>query len=68
MAEEISENAPLSVRGTKLVFTKILKYQTLDPQDSAELEILRDKAYTSEDAKEAQRAFMEKRKPAFKGR
>ena len=68
MAQEISENAPLSLRGLKIVFNKCLQYQKIDPQDDREIEALRDQAFNSEDLKEGQRAFQEKRKPVFKGR
>jgi enoyl-CoA hydratase/carnithine racemase len=68
MAQEISENAPLSLKGTKVIFNKALKYQRLDPGDAQEIEDLRTQAFNSEDLKEGQRAFKEKRKPIFKGR
>jgi enoyl-CoA hydratase/carnithine racemase len=68
MAQEISENAPLSLRGLKIIFNKCLQYQKIDPQDDQEIEALRDQAFNSEDLKEGQRAFREKRKPVFKGR
>ena len=68
MAREISVNAPLSLKGMKLIFSKCLKYQKLDPEDTREIEALRLQAFNSEDLKEGQRAFKEKRKPAFKGR
>jgi enoyl-CoA hydratase/carnithine racemase len=68
MAQEISENAPLSLRGLKIIFNKCLQYQKIDPQDDQEIEALRDQAFNSEDLKEGQRAFQEKRKPVFKGR
>ncbi len=68
MAQEISENAPLSLKGTKVIFNKGLKYQKLDPEDAKEIERLMTQAFSSEDLKEGQRAFKEKRKPIFKGR
>jgi enoyl-CoA hydratase/carnithine racemase len=68
MAQEISENAPLSLKGTKVIFNKTLKYQRLDPEDAQGIEDLRTQAFNSEDLKEGQRAFKEKRKPIFKGR
>ena len=68
LAKEISANAPLSLKGMKLIFNKCLKYQKLDPEDTREIEALRLEAFNSEDLKEGQRAFKEKRKPVFKGR
>jgi enoyl-CoA hydratase/carnithine racemase len=68
MAQEISENAPLSLKGMKVIFSKGLKHQKLDPKDAQEIEYLRTQAFNSEDLKEGQRAFKEKRKPIFKGR
>jgi enoyl-CoA hydratase/carnithine racemase len=68
MAEEISENAPLSLAGMKTIFRKCEESQKLDPQDALEIEALRQQALNSEDSKEAQRAFKEKRKPVFHGR
>jgi enoyl-CoA hydratase len=68
MAREISENAPLSLKGMKVIFNKIFLSQKLDPKDMEEIEALRLQAFNSEDIKEGQRAFKEKRKPVFKGR
>jgi enoyl-CoA hydratase len=68
LAREISANAPLSLKGMKLIFNKGMKYQKLDPEDAREIETFRLQAFNSEDLKEGQRAFKEKRKPVFKGR
>ena len=68
MAGEISANAPLSLKGIKLIFRKCLQHQKLDPEDAREVEALRTQAFNSEDLKEGQLAFKEKRKPVFKGR
>jgi enoyl-CoA hydratase len=68
MAREISENAPLSLKGMKVIFNKIFLSQKLNPKDAEEIEALRIQAFNSEDIKEGQRAFKEKRKPVFKGR
>jgi len=68
MAQEISENAPLSLKGLKTIFYKCFQYQKIDPEDDRAIEMLRNQAFKSEDLKEGQRAFQEKRKPVFKGR
>ena len=68
MAREISENAPLSLKGMKVIFNKIFLSQKLNPKDAEEIETLRLQAFNSEDIKEGQRAFKEKRKPVFKGK
>ena len=68
LASEIAENAPLSVSGTKITISRLLSYQTLSPEDEAELQKLQTQAMLSEDLKEGQRAFIEKRKPRFIGR
>ncbi len=68
MAQEISENAPLSLKGLKTIFNKYLFNQKVSPEDVREMEEIVDRAFHSEDIKEGQRAFQEKRKPVFKGR
>ncbi len=68
MAREISENAPLSLKGMKSIFRQCLAHQHLDPQAAGEAEALRAEAFNSEDIQEGRRAFKEKRKPVFQGR
>jgi enoyl-CoA hydratase/carnithine racemase len=68
MAREISENAPLSLKAVKTVANRFLHEGRLSPQDIEEIEALRYEAFRSEDIKEGERAFREKRKPVFKGR
>lgn len=68
MAREISENAPLSLKGMKVIFNKIFLSQKLDPRDDQEIDALRAQAFNSEDIQEGRQAFKEKRKPVFKGK
>lgn len=66
MAEEIAANAPLAVQGHRQLF-QMLTHRKLPEQQYQEIVALRAMAFASEDAKEGKRAFMERRKPAFKG-
>ncbi len=68
LAGEIAGNSPLSVRGAKATVARLLSHRTLSEEDDAELRKLRAEAAGSDDLKEGQRAFMEKRKPNFVGR
>jgi enoyl-CoA hydratase/carnithine racemase len=65
-AKTIAENAPLSVRTSKAVVGECLKDNA--QRDLAMCERLIDVCSNSEDYKNARRAFMEKKKPAFTGR
>jgi enoyl-CoA hydratase/carnithine racemase len=62
----IAENAPLTVRAIKRIAGEAMK----DPGDRDEALCARlvAECFASEDYVEGRRAFMEKRKPAFKGR
>jgi enoyl-CoA hydratase/carnithine racemase len=66
LAEEIAQNAPLSIAGSKLVL-EALATGTADSRRS-EISMHIDRAMASADYREATRAFMEKRKPSFSGR
>lgn len=68
MALQIAENAPLSVKGAKRTISVLQSYQQLSPEHRAELEGLIQQCFQSEDLREGQRAFLERRKPDFQGK
>ena len=65
-AGTIAANAPLTLRAVKATVNELLKDS--DARDLAWSEGLVAACFTSEDYVEGRRAFMEKRKPQFKGR
>jgi enoyl-CoA hydratase len=68
LAEEIAENAPLSLKGHKYMFHKLSHYQGIREEDRPEMERRITEAFNSEDLKDGSNAFFQKRKPVFKGR
>src|SRR5215467_1089083 len=66
IATTISGNAPLAIKAAKITIAQILK----DPadRDMAAIKQIGIDCMDSEDFREGRRAFMEKRKPQFKGK
>jgi len=67
LAHEIAQNAPLALKGMKQIMNLIADSQKLDPISQKKADALVQAAITSQDLKEGQAAFLEKRKPNFKG-
>jgi enoyl-CoA hydratase/carnithine racemase len=69
LAQEIAGNAPIAQRGNKRVIRAVLAASAaLDPDTEAELIGLRQACFSSEDFREAVRAFAEKRSPVWRDR
>jgi enoyl-CoA hydratase len=66
IADGIAANAPLTIRATKRIVRELLK--DASTRDLEACESLVKQCFESGDYQEGRRAFMEKRKPVFKGR
>ena len=68
LAGEIAANAPLALKGTKKIMNWLLQSNQLDEIRINEAELLFKESLFSQDMQEGQAAFLEKRKPRFKGK
>jgi methylmalonyl-CoA decarboxylase len=67
MANQIAENSPLSIRVIKEQLRILGNSHPLSPDTFERIQGLRRQAYESDDYKEGKTAFLEKRKPVFRG-
>jgi enoyl-CoA hydratase/carnithine racemase len=68
MALQIAENAPLALKGIKRVINLLMQTNRLDNNQATEARSIFRDTLSSEDIREGQAAFLEKRKPRFKGK
>jgi enoyl-CoA hydratase len=68
LAEEIAGNAPLALKGIKKVINLLTQSHRLDETRSSEVQAIFRASLLSEDMREGQAAFLEKRQPRFNGK
>jgi enoyl-CoA hydratase/carnithine racemase len=66
IAETIAHNAPLAIKAAKITIAQVLKDES--QRDMAAIKAIGDACMDSADFREGRQAFMEKRKPQFRGR
>jgi enoyl-CoA hydratase/carnithine racemase len=64
--QTLSDNAPLSIANTKTILEEYVK--SSGTPDAARMRAAIERCARSEDYREGRRAFMEKRKPRFRGK
>ena len=67
MAGEMAQNAPLALKGAKRIMAMFSRGMQLTEANMRQAEELIAEAFDSDDIKEGQAAFFEKRKPRFTG-
>jgi enoyl-CoA hydratase/carnithine racemase len=66
IAKQIAENAPLSIAASRITIAEILKDES--KRDMKAIKDIATRCMDSDDFREGRTAFMEKRKPQFKGK
>jgi enoyl-CoA hydratase/carnithine racemase len=66
IASAIAENAPLAIKAAKITIAEVLKDESRRDMDA--VKVIGTACMDSEDFREGRQAFMDKRKPRFKGR
>lgn len=68
LAEEIADNSPLAIKGTKQILGMLSDSFHLNECEMEKAELIVKESLFSEDLKESKAAFLERRKPVFKNR